>query len=1440
MKTHIQFLTTPTADTPGTALLLHFDNKRYVIGNVHEGFQRAGMQFGARFARVHDIFVTGKTEWKSTGGLLGLVITLADSTQAASLALAEQARAKLERLSQGVAQRIPQPSASGIMASKPAMNVHGGPNLMHMFATARRFIFRKGAPLRVLEVEGRGHDIVDGDRKPDWADGNIQVWKMAISNSAVASSPKSPRKRSFTEFSDHQGQTDKDQELRRHVISEMFDSSWRLDILEEKPLSQVPGLETAMFIRDTWTKKLRRYYPPSSEDGTPLPDINVLVRKAWPGALINELPQCQPSPIAMSYIFRGHRRRGKFSPHKARELNVPYGPSFGRLANGENVQSLDGKTVTPDMVMGEAKEGGGVAVIDLPSKEYVENLINRPEWNSETIMAGVGAVVWLLGPGVGQDPRIRTFMTGHSQWKHIISSTDLCPNYLAMSTSANSAIRLSRINSQIFPIPVHDNNVPSQHGSVIDEKTKAAGVVAAQQGLMIQLEPTFQIQDTAVSPFLDGGTALKTVPKEALDLARLAKQEISSELSNSNTSQDLPSGDAEIITLGTGSSLPSKYRNVSATLLRVPGHGSYLLDCGEGTLGQLRRVYGDEGLKEVLRDLKLIWISHLHADHHLGTVSVINAWRDEVHGQDALQDVTQSPNRSPDISPFSSTIDIADPVKVLEEENRLVIVGTGQMMNWLKEYAGVEDFGLDNIILLESVAPWSAKDPQFYLKWHHRHAVSLTFPTGFKFSYSGDCRPSEEFARIGKGSTVLLHEATFDDERQGDAEAKKHSTISEAIGVGMAMGAKRVVLTHFSQRYQKIPVMEDVGFMGVKLERVERTEESEISILDAETADLPTRPSQDDSVPQNNDTTKTNPTLGNVVSNEPSDITEAANVQSIGSPKTTPKATFPTPVDAKSEFSVAVIPSTVDGMKVCVAFDYMRIKVEEIAHMEKYAPALIELYKQESIDDNVVGKASSVEQVSDESEKKGKKKDGSDDEGSGKENKEKTNERTNRSKSESLSQKDKNKNKKVEERKTQTQQKKGQEGKSEGRGREAVGEREIDQREIIKDAADTKGVLLDAHRISSPELPLETHESANIPSGDGIRARVERGISVPEDTDFINQCIGREAWHNCLRSSFEIIISTIGRYSNDLSSTGIEISPENAIGLGAQRQEGMFSVVPTTMAIKRGYGLSYKKIKVQGHLANSGVPIADCPFSATAKVPKELLWPKPGSEMSTELRKGSSTNRSITSGVSSFNIEWEICAWTVGLTTKHHDGHHSPQPGFGPGTTGREASVEKCSSFESLKDPNRSQEASNQEISTLQASHISPVALRSRRLKVMEGKEAPYQISVLVSHSMPTALNDSVSNTEEEENPEEEKNNEEEKSTEEEKNTKEEKSTNSPRGTSGSTNTSPPRRSARYPRSHRSQVMKQRRSSKSATLGWDVILKKVARRVKVDMGNADC
>lgn len=76
-----------------------------------------------------------------------------------------------------------------------------------------------------------------------------------------------------------------------------------------------------------------------------------------------------------------------------------------------------------------------------------------------------------------------------------------------------------------------------------------------------------------------------------------------------------------------------------------------------------------------------------------------------------------------------------------------------------------------------------------------------------KITYSGDCLPSDDLVSIGQNSDVLIHEATMEDDLVREAHIKMHSTVSQAIEVGQRMNAKFVILTHFSQRYAKIPLM---------------------------------------------------------------------------------------------------------------------------------------------------------------------------------------------------------------------------------------------------------------------------------------------------------------------------------------------------------------------------------------------------------------------------------------------------------------------------------------------------------------------------------------------------------------------------------------------------------------------------------------------------------
>lgn len=61
---------------------------------------------------------------------------------------------------------------------------------------------------------------------------------------------------------------------------------------------------------------------------------------------------------------------------------------------------------------------------------------------------------------------------------------------------------------------------------------------------------------------------------------------------------------------------------------------------------------------------------------------------------------------------------------------------------------------------------------------------------------------------------MLVHyplQATFEDGLVEEAIARNHRTIKEALEVGDSAGAYRVILTHFSQRYPKVPALDEVS-----------------------------------------------------------------------------------------------------------------------------------------------------------------------------------------------------------------------------------------------------------------------------------------------------------------------------------------------------------------------------------------------------------------------------------------------------------------------------------------------------------------------------------------------------------------------------------------------------------------------------------------------------
>lgn len=89
--------------------------------------------------------------------------------------------------------------------------------------------------------------------------------------------------------------------------------------------------------------------------------------------------------------------------------------------------------------------------------------------------------------------------------------------------------------------------------------------------------------------------------------------------------------------------------------------------------------------------------------------------------------------------------------------------------------------------------------------------------------FSGDTQPTEALAEVGRNAKLLIHEATMADDQAEMARVKAHSTVGQAIEIGRKcvqrpsitlfavlmtahrMNAEKILLTHFSARYPKMP-----------------------------------------------------------------------------------------------------------------------------------------------------------------------------------------------------------------------------------------------------------------------------------------------------------------------------------------------------------------------------------------------------------------------------------------------------------------------------------------------------------------------------------------------------------------------------------------------------------------------------------------------------------
>ncbi|NXU54309.1 RNZ2 protein, partial [Turnix velox] len=497
--------------------------------------------------------------------------------------------------------------------------------------------------------------------------------------------------------------------------------------------------------------------------------------------------------LVMAFLCKIHPKKGKFLADKAREMGLPVGtpaifPIITALKNGESIV-FEGKELHPEELCAPSDPGPVFIVLECPHEGFVDAICENETFQryQEGLPENqVALVVHMTPEPVLRDSRYQQWLQRFGPGtQHLVLNENSSAVHNPRSYKIQTQLNL--IHPEIFPLL-------STYQGKEEEAVCSVPIVRGECLLKYHLRPQQEWQRDAVT-VCDHDAFVS----EALDLpdfqtrVKECKESLSAVPGN-------VSAYPEIVFLGTGSAIPMKIRNVSSTLVNISSTRSLLLDCGEGTFGQLCRHYGEQ-VDQVLCNLVAVFVSHMHTDHHSGLVNILLERR----------------------RAFAAFGQVFSP---------LFLVAPEQIMPWLHEYHNHCEEILGDIKMIPSQslvkdsknfrpkAPWFVSsllesfDLAEFQTCEVQHcknafACSMVHKSGWKVVYSGDTMPCMALVQMGKNATLLIHEATLEDGMEKEAIEKTHSTTSQAIQIGMKMNAEFIMLNHFSQRYAKIPLFSE-------------------------------------------------------------------------------------------------------------------------------------------------------------------------------------------------------------------------------------------------------------------------------------------------------------------------------------------------------------------------------------------------------------------------------------------------------------------------------------------------------------------------------------------------------------------------------------------------------------------------------------------------------
>lgn len=359
--------------------------------------------------------------------------------------------------------------------------------------------------------------------------------------------------------------------------------------------------------------------------------------------------------LVMSYICKLQPKPGTLNLEACVERGVKPGPLLGKLKNGIDVTLPNGVIVKADDVRGPSFPGSVYIFVDIPDETYLQGLLDceryKPHQADAVTEDDRAIVIVHFSPEeIIANPKYRAWMEQFSpSTAHLlINERNTFTGYFA---SHRIQRQLHELDPMVFPLLKERHpymRALSEMAVDISELAEASPAKKFKIDMQgededrkkfdefpeVGVRTTFHLRplngfDRNKEPYNHPETVMEETYVNSPDLPDLIKEfkEKCDPIMIARTVADRKKEFPRVILFGTGSMIPNKTRNVSSNLVHFSPDSCALLDCGEGTLGQIVRFYGRDEADEVLKKLKMIYISHLHADHHLGLLNLLSRRR---------------------------------------------------------------------------------------------------------------------------------------------------------------------------------------------------------------------------------------------------------------------------------------------------------------------------------------------------------------------------------------------------------------------------------------------------------------------------------------------------------------------------------------------------------------------------------------------------------------------------------------------------------------------------------------------------------------------------------------------------------------------------------------------------------------------------------------------